>query len=391
MIFGIREKKTSLGKFTSDKCSACKKSIEYRMEKTVQYFVVLGINLVPLHMCYESVCDKCGIAKAVKGRTARGLARKHFAGRQLKQQFFMGLRLVLAAAVIAAAVVLPLTIKIPLDRDPEVLKALVSADGNYAIHDSSGEVLAVVNVTDGVKTLTWYDKVSVLSNTGSKGGTFYLHETYQEAADSQGNTILTRFMDDPGRLLDQYKSVVRVYFYNQDMDALGFYKGVEDLSTIHYTARKVTYPSIYYLSEDQKEGYLQVLYLMSNAQVRIELVQSEEGVYDQVVSVYIDTIEGGVITDQVTYYFDDDIIALAQQEGLTADSQAQDFVDFIIKNGVSAVQTYHYEHYRNTGVVVSEQSTLPDEDGVMQTYTVLYDVTAKDGYYIAQMIEGGGQ
>ena len=391
MIFGIREKKTSLGNFTSEKCSACKKNIEYRLEKTVKYLVVLGINLVPLHSSYESVCDKCGVTEAVKGRAARGLARKHFAGRQFAQQFFMVLRLVLAAAVIAAAVVLPLSIKIPLSREPEVIKALVSADGNYAIHDSSGEVLAVVNVTDGIKTLTWYDKVSELSNTGSKGGTFYLHETYQEAADSQGNTILTRFMDDPGRLLDQYKSVVRVYLYNEDTDALAFYKGVGDLSTIEYTPRKVTYPSIYYLAEDQQEEYLQVLYLMSNAQVRVEFVQSAQDVYDQTVSVYIDTIEGGRTTDQMTYYFDDDIIALAQQAGLSPDSQAQDFVDFIVKNGVSAIQTYHYEYYRNTGVIVYEESSLPDEDGVMQTYTAQYDVTVNNGYYIVQAKESGVQ
>lgn len=382
MIFGIREKKTTLGSFTSDKCTSCKKSIEYRMEKTIRYLVIFGINLVPLRVRYESVCEKCGTAEALKGSTARGLARKHFAGRQLKQQFFMALRLLLAVAVIAAVVVLPTTIKIPVNREPEALKALVSADGDYAIKDRYDELLAIVHVENGVKTLTWYDQVTELTGTGSRGGRFYLHESYQEATDAAGNTILIRVIDDPGRLVDQYNSIIRLYSYNEDSDALTFYQGVEDLSAIQYSSGKVVYPYIRFNEAGEKQGYVTVLYNLSNARLSAQFIASESGAYDKLCAVNIDTLSGGRVTDQRYYYFDDNTMALAIQAGLTQDSGAQAIADFIRANGLIAMITTHLEFYANTDVVRLEETTMPDANGVMQTSTVEYDITAKDGYYI---------
>jgi hypothetical protein len=383
MVFGIRERKTTLGVFTSDRCGACKKSIEYRMEKTVRYLVVFGVNLLPLRVRYESVCKRCGEREPVKSRAARGLAYQHFFGAQAKQQLFMALRLLIAAAVIAALAILPLTIKMPVSRDREALKALAGADGDYAVMDREGELLAIVHAESGANTLVWCDQVSLLTGTGSKGGRFYLHEAFQEASDSAGNTILIRSIDDPGWLVDQYDSIVRLYSYNEEKDALSFYQGVEDLSAIEYTTRRVTYPYISFDDEGQKQQYVTVLHLLRDARLRAQFMPSASGeAMDRLVAVFIDTLDAGRVTDQQYYYFDDEAISLARQAGLTQGSDAQAFADFIRINGLSATITCHYEFFGNTGVIASETQMMPDANGDMQTTAAQYDITEKDGYYI---------
>lgn len=390
MVFGIREKKTVLGSLTSDRCEACGRGREYRLEKTVKYIVVLSVSLIPLRVRYGSVCEGCGAAEKVENRVARGIARKHFRRAQLAQQFFMALRLLIAAAVILAAVILPAAIRIPLSRDPETLKSLVSADGDYLIKDRDGELLAIVQVEGGVKTLLWYDKVSELVGTGSTNGRFYLHENYQEATDGSGNTVLVRNIDAPGRLLDQYNTVVRMYYYDSENDVLGFYNGVEDLSAITYTARKVMYPSVYYLDGGESRQYMMVLYLLPAAQVRAQFTQSLAGsAYDTLVAVDIDSVSGSRVTEQAYYYLDEVAMSFAAQAGISPDSDGQAIVDFLTVNGVSATQIYRYDYYGGTGVAVSEQQTLPDATGEMQTQTTFYDVAYKNGYYILQYVEPG--
>jgi hypothetical protein len=343
------------------------------------------MNLISLRVRYESVCDKCGEAETVKNRAARGLARKHFGAAQFKQQLFMALRLLPVLAVISAAVVLPLTIRIPLSRDPEVLKGLVSEDGDYAVKDGSDELLAIIHVEGGAATLLWYDKVSELTGTGSKRGRFYLHEFYQEASDAAGNTILIRDIDDPGRLMDQYNSVVRLYDYNEETDVMTFYQGVEDLSAIQYETGRVSYPNISFDEEGGRQQYLTVLYLLSNAQLRAQFSASTNSSgYDTLYAVNIDTSVGGRVTDQRNYYFDDNAISLARQAGLSPESEAQAFADFIRENSLSPILTYQYEYYGNTDVIQTEVSTLPDENGDMQTTTTEYDITAINGYYLVK-------
>ncbi len=382
MKFGIFENKTALGEFTSDKCVYRKKSIAFRLEKTVKYIYLFSIPLLPLHLRYFSVCENCGEAAPVAGRIARGLAREHFWGAQFKQRFFMALRLILAVAVIAAAAILPFSIRIPVSRDTEKLKSLVSADGNYAVQNADGEVLALINVAGGINTLLWYDKVSVLENTGSEGGTFYLHEYYKEAADSAGNTILIRDIDDPGQLTDQYNSIVRLYYYDEENDALGFYQGVEDFSAIQYAPDKVIYPQIRFDDEGEKQQYVTVLYIQDDAQVRAQFMAAAGGDFTRLVAVSIDTISSGRVTDQQYYYLSGDTIALAEQTGLTQESDARAYFDFIADNALEATITCHYEHFGNTSVVASETQTIPDANGDMQTQTTEYDITAVDGYYV---------
>lgn len=382
MKYGIHEKKTSLGSFTSDLCPACK-GIEFKLEKTVKYFYAFSIPIMPLRTRFESVCEKCGDAQNVNNRAACSLAHKYFRRAQFLQRLFMVLRLALLAAVIAAAVVLPLSVKTPVNNDPNTLKALVSANGDYGIKDVNDALLAIVHVENGVKSLTWYDKVSVLQNTGSKGGTFYLHENCQEAADGAGNTILIRSVDDPGRLMDQYNSIVRLYGYDEENDKLSFYRGVEDLSAIVYTQGKVTYPNIMFDEAGEKQQYITVLYIMSNAQLRAQFMKSADGSgFNRLIAIGIDSMSGGCVTDQRYYYLDDNAIASAQQAGLTQYSEAQAFSDFIREQNLDATITCHFEHYKNTRVVASETQTYPDENGDMQTQTTEYNIAAVDGYYV---------
>jgi|AGTN01.1.fsa_nt_gi hypothetical protein len=383
MKYGVHEKRTDLGKFTSDKCRACKKGIQYRMEKSVKYFTLFSIPLVPLRVRYESVCDRCGAGEPVKNYKARSLSRRYFRRAQLSQQFLMVLRLALAAAVIAAAVILPLTVRIHVNADPETLKALVTEEGDYGIKDGDDNLLATVHVENGVKTLTWYDKVSVLTNTGSRGGTFYLHEYFKEAADSAGNTILIRDADDPGRLMDQYDSIVRLYSYDEENGTRRFYQGVEDLSSIRYTPDKVTYLNFNYDEQGVKQQYVTVLYILSNAQVSAQFMEAADGSgFSRLVAVGVDSYSRGRVTDQRYYYFADDTITLAAQAGLTQESGAQAFSDFIRENKLSPLIAYQFEYYGNTRVVASETGTLPDANGDMRTQTTQYQITAVDGYYV---------
>jgi len=390
MRFGTREKTTNLGSFTSDKCRSCKNG-RFRMDKKVKYIVGFGARTVAVRVRYASVCERCGAEEPVANVTARGLARKYFRRSQLRQQFFMALRALIVAAIVAAIVILPLTVRIPLSRDAETIKSLVSTDGDYAIRDSEGELIAVINVTGGVKTITWYDQVSELADTGSKGGRFYLHETYKEATDSAGSTAMIRDQDDPGALMDQYGSVVRVYYYDEASGALAFNRGVEDLSKITYSRLKVTYPCVYHISEDESQNYLMVLYIKSNARVRAQYAMSAStGAYDQLVTVSIEMMSGSRKTDEITYSFGAETIAAAAQAGLTPDSEAQDYVDFIDNNAVEAVSTYHYDYYGNTNVVAAETDTYPHENGNMQTQTITYAVTVNRGYYIVQVVDSTG-
>ncbi len=391
MRFGTRERTTSLGRFTSDKCRACK-NVKFRMDKKVRYPVVFGIRTIPARVSYVSVCERCGEEKPVSGSTARYLARKHFRGAQFRHQLGLALRTLIVAAIIAALVIMPFAIQIPVNRDPDILKSLVNEDGDYAIKDSSDEVLAIVHVEGGVKTITWYDEVSVMTGTGSRGGQFYEHEIYKEATDSAGNTIMIHDQDDPGQLLDQYHTIIRQYSYDEDTGSLGFYRGVEDLSGIHYSARKVTYPMVYFTDDGEKQQYLTVLYLLHNAQLRAQFAMSAStGAYDRLVSVSVDTLSGTRVTDQAYYYFDDDTIDLAAQVGLTQDSAAQDFADFITVNSIDSTLSCHYEFYGNTHVVQSQTTAQPDANGTMQSVTTNYTVTTKRGYYILQLADGSGE
>jgi hypothetical protein len=389
MIFGTRDVKNDLGTFSSEKCSACKDSYTYHFYKITRFIVVFFMNLIPLGSHYEAVCEGCEEARAVDANTGRGIAKQHFKKRSWALTAKTVFKLAAVAVVIGAAVALPLTLRFSLDTRPETLKVLVSEDGLYSIQDSEGEVLGVVQVTDGVNRLTYYDDTSVLVKEPGADGSFLKHDYRQEATNEakQADLFLVRIPDNPGILEDRHGTPVRIYHYDTANDAIGYSRGVEDLSAIQYTSNKVTYPYKYY-SSDKEEAteYTMVLYFAGNKELEAtfipELGSSE---INQFVMLTVRELKNGRVISETVYHFGESTIALAKEAGLTQQSSAQDILDFIEQNKPDSMVT-DYEYYNNTKVITKMTLTLQDSDGNMQSVSQDFDVTVKNGYYIVQTV-----
>ncbi len=390
MIFGIREKRAALGRFTSATCGACKSGKEYAFVKKTKYLVIFFINLIPLKTTYESVCKECDDISDVDTEAGRQTVKEHFAGENAKRNALDAAKIVAAVVIIAAAVVLPvLLIKIPV-ATPEELKALVDEDGTYNILQEDGTVLGTVNITDGEKTLSFYDHIRVLKGDNSADGSFLMHEHYYEVVDEEtGATELKRLDDDTGVLQDQYLTDVRIYYYDLANDALGYYRGVVDLSTISYSDDKVIYPYIYYVNDTEPEQYSEVLYLTTDKQVRATFIDTDA----QDGAAHAVTIEVAELDDQnravnrSIYQFDDDTITLAETANLTTDSTIDEVLSFIDTNALSPTQSLAYIYYEGTSVITQTDYTQPDTSGTMQTVTQAYTITEKDGFYIMEAAE----
>ena len=390
MIFGIREKRAALGRFTSATCDACKSGKEYAFIRKTKYLVIFFINLIPLKTTYESVCKECDDMADVDTEAGQRIVRKYFSGENAKRSALDAAKIIAALVIIAAAVLLPvLLVRIPV-ATPAELKALVDEDGTYNILQEDGTVLGTVTVTDGEKTLSFYDHIRVLKGDNSTEGSFLMHEHYYEQVDEEtGAAELERLDDDPGVLQDQYLTDVRTYYYDLANDALGYYRGVVDLSTIAYSDDKVVYPYVYYLNGDEPEQYSEVLYLTADKQVRVTFIDT--GSEDS--TIHAVTIEVAGMDDQnrpanrSIYQFDDDTITLAETAGLTTDSTIDAILDFIDTNALSPTQSMTYTYYGDTSVFTQTDYTQPDTSGAMQTVTQEYTITEKDDYYIMEAVE----
>jgi|GEM_PF-1601338 len=391
MIFGTREVRTDLGAFSSEKCSACKNSYTYHFFKITRFIVVFFLNLIPLSSHYEAVCEGCDDAKAIDGKTGRNIAKEHFKKRTRALTAKTVLKLTAALVVIAAAMVLPLTIRIPLDKRPETLKSLVSKDGLYSIQNSEGDVLGIVQIADGMNLLTYYDDVSVLVNESGADGSFKVHEYRQEATNEteQDGFFLVRIPDNPGILEDRYGTPVRIYHYDTENDAIGYSRGVADLSSIEYTANKAVYPFKFYSSDTQDPtDYLFVLYLAGDKRLEATFIpQLATGETNQFVMLTVKAMENGRIASESVYSFSENTIALAKKAGLTQQSNAQDILNFLDQNGLTPDMTTDYAYYKNTKVISKMTLRMQDANGNMQSVSQDFDITEKNGYYIAQAVE----
>lgn len=391
MIFGMKNVRNDLGVFSSDKCSACKDSYTYHFFKITRFFVVFFVNLIPVRTHYEAVCEGCEDTRAIDSKTGRGIAKENFKKRSRSLAAKTALKMIAAALIIAAAVAAPLTIHIAPDTDSETLKSLVSEDGLYGIQNSDGDVLAVIQVTEGVKTMTFYDDTSVLVGEPGADGSFTKHEYRQEATNdtqTDGN-YLVRVPDDPGMLEDRYGTAVRVYHYDSENDAMGYSIGVEDLSTITYTADKITYPFRYYSSDsDDPSNYQLTLYLLANKQLEATFIpELASDDTDQFVMLTVKDLSGGRIQTETRYNFDENTIVLGKAAGLSAQSSAQDILDFLEQAAPTPTMSTDYEYYKNTKVVSVMTLSIGDSNGDLQSVTQAFDVTVKNGYYIVQTAE----
>lgn len=383
MIFGKREKNIEIGSFSSEQCKECKDSYTYKLLMITRYFVVFFINLIPLGTRYEYVCDGCGFKETAETNAGREALKEEFKRKKFRAELFNFLKLLAFAAVIAAAVILPLTLIKNYGADPEFYKNLVSADGQYCISDKSGDILATVSVSGDVKTLTFLDKVSQLVDEPGADGTFYIHQYYQEATDSKGKSIIVRSNSDPGVLMDRYNIPVRDYFYDSSNDTLGYAFGVNDLSKIQYSSGKAVYPFTYYESDNSKENYVTVLFIEDGKRLNATFISSETGgAADEFASLEVQEYTGGKVTKDTLYYFGDDTLSLAKSSGLSQNSSSDDLLNFIQKNNVDPYRITEYGYYKDTKVLSSQALSMADENGAMQKVTQNYDVTEKDGYYI---------
>lgn len=393
MIFGIKEVRNDLGEFSSDKCSACKSSELYHFYKITRFLVVFFINLVPLGSRFEAVCCGCEDTLAVDNRSGRATARKNFNKRRIAIAAKTALKLAAAAVIVAAAVTLPLTIRIPLDTRPETLKNLITEteDGLYGIQDRDGNVLGIVQIEEGERTLTYYDDVSVLVKEPGADGSFKMHESRQEATNDaeQDDIFLVRIPDNPGVLEDRYGIPVRVYHYDSENDTLGYARGIDDLSTITYSADKVIYPFKYYSSSaEEPTSYVMVLYFAGDKQLLTTFIpELSTGETNQFVSLTVDEMKDSRIQTETQYVFDTDAINMAKQAGLTDQSSAQDILNFIDQDSADPLLITNYEYFENTKVVTNTTLTMPDSNGDMQSVSQVFNVTARNGYYIVSAAE----
>ena len=295
----------------------------------------------------------------------------------LKPLFFFG--------VIAAAVALPLAlIKTPAP-DPQVFKDLVSENGLYNTTDKDGNILATVQVVGDHKTLTFYDRVSTLVGEPGADGTFLMHEHFRETEDASpdGGVSLQRDTDEPGFLEDRYHVPVRTYYYDAATGGLGYAIGVENLGNIVYSPDQVTYPFSYYISDTDKENYVDVLYLNDDIRLKATFTPPVSGESpNQFFSLSIEYLDQNRVSKMVAYYFDETVMDAAQSGHISMNSTAVDILDFIAQAAPDPAFSAEFSYFKDTRVLTSSRVSGPGEPDDAESIDQVYTVTEKNGYYI---------
>ena len=382
MFFGVGSEDEDIGRFVSSHCEKCG-SREYGLILRARYISAFFLRLFPVKTYYEYACCGCGETHVIEPWAAKKLIKKEFAGTVARLYLGAYLRTAALVCIAAAALVLPLTLIKNYGPEAAAIKSLADADGTYNIVDKNGSLLACVSVFSGNKTVTFLDRVSVLTGEPGADGTFHLHHYYAEAEDAKGNTILFRSKDDPGILTDRHNVHVRQYYYDASSGSYGYSNGVEDLSAIIYTAGKAVYPYSYYTTDGVRESYTVVLFLNPNQRlIATFLPSSSGGDPDQLCFLEIQEYEGERLAKDTTYYFDDNILRLAKSAGITTRSASSDILGFIADNKVQPYTESSFEYYKDTKVITLQTLSIPDQDGKMQSVTQRYDVSEKGGYYV---------
>ena len=383
MIFGKQTVRHEYGVFSSETCPACGKGTTFRLSCIRQYIVVLFAKLLPISVKYETVCEECEETHTLDKDIGRSVAKKFFAESHRAVCISNVLKIAVAVAIIAAIIAVPVAIigSAPV-ADPQVLKNLVSEDGIYSIQDAKGDILGIVEVTDGEKLVTFLDDSSVLVGEPGAGGQFIRHEHYKEQMDAEGETTLVRIADSPGMLKDKHGIIVRQYFYSKVGDKLGYEKGVEDLSAIAYTRDKAVYPFSYYLG-GAAEPSLYTVVLFIERDKRFEATFTFEDGGTQLVTLFERDYENGRSVREIIYQFDESTIALAQQDGLSPQSRMQDIQSFLETHTPDAMIQSEFTYYKNTRVPLVMNLSVP---GAAQDYTQEVEVTQKGAYYIVKAL-----
>lgn len=383
MFFGKQTVRHEYGVFSSDTCPACGKGTTFRLLSIRQYIVVLFAKLLPASIKYETVCEECEESQTLDKDIGRNVAKKYFAESHRAVCIADALKTAVAVVIIAAIIAVPVAIigSAPV-ADPQVLKNLVSEDGLYSIQNAKGDVLGIVEVSDGEKLVTFLDDSSVLVGEPGAGSQFIRHEHYKEQRDADGETTLVRIAESPGMLKDKHGIIVREYFYSKVSNKLGYEKGVEDLSAIEYTPKKAVYPFSYYLG-GAAEPSLYTVVLFIEREKRFEATFTFEHDDPALVTLFERDYENGRPVREIIYQFDDAAIALAQQAGLSPQSLSKDIQSFLETHKPAALVQSEFTYYKNTRVPLVMNLSVPGSD---KDFVQSFEVTQKGAYYIVRAL-----
>lgn len=383
MFFGTREITKQMGAFSSEKCKECKSSYTYTFKKTTKYLVAFFINLIPLKTSYQSVCEECGAQEAVDAQAGKAIANKEFVKATARQNLLGIIKIAALLIVIAAAVILPLTLIKDAGPSTAALKALVDEDGTYSIHDEQGEMLAVIDVNAGEKTVSFYDDRSVLVGEPGADGSFIMHEYYEEVTTEDGKTHLERTLDNVGVLKDRYNTAIRSYYYDLANESLGYAQGIQDLTTIDYSPELVTYNYVYHASDTEKQDFVVMLHLADTYRLSVTFVPMLTGENEMGLgTLTLIDIENGKDTAETIYYLGNDEMETANSTGISVASSADDILSFIEQSDIKYAYQETYTYYEDTEMFSEIAVSMPDADGNMQTASQKFDTMEKDGYYI---------
>ena len=390
MIFGVREVRQELGRFSGNNCEQCSKGYIYRLYLITRFVVIFFINLIPLSSRFETVCDSCEAAAIVDPITGKKLAKEHCRKKLSSLRTASVLKLCALALVVAAGVALPLILIKPVLPGPQALKDMVTEDGTYSILDSDGHIIGVVEQADGTKKLTYYEKTShLVGEPGAEEG-FTRREFYEETTEDGTWTFdgvnLERIADNPGILEDRYGIAVRVYHYDTSTQKLGYAQGISDLSAISYQSDRVDYPFAYYAADGTSKSVNSVLYLKPDQQIQTSFVTSDDG-QDTLVVLMVSTLEDGRLKDKTTYTLSNSESQLAIKQGISPSSTIDNILAFVQDNQLTPAIVYTFHYFGNTKVYSAIDMGMQDSSGQMQTITQSFDTEEKDGYYLQTAVQ----
>ncbi len=389
MIFGAKDVRQELGRFSGDNCETCTEGYIYRLVRVTRFLVVFFISLIPLGSRYEAVCDSCEAVKEMDKIEGRHIEKTEFRKRSAALNTVTALKLCALALVLAAAVALPLTLTRPATPGPQALKNMITEDGTYTIQGADGRVLGIVHQADGKKTLTFYEISSPLSGTSAGKHSYIKRDYYTESADgklTKDGVKLTRKMDNPGLLEDWYGTAVRMYAYDASTASLSMARGVDKLSSIQYEDTRVIYPLSYTASDGSTQVFTTVLYLEPDAHIEATFVPSGDDL-DLLAMVTVKRMENGRTTTETAYRLGTDSITAAIQQQIGSNSTAGEIMAFVESAGLTPVTELRYHYYDSTKVYTSVELTAADETGTMQTETQNFEITRKGRYYIQKILD----
>ncbi len=383
MIFGLREKKAALGQFTSEKCKECKKDNKYIFHRITKFIVVFFINLIPVSTRYECECVNCEDTVKIDKKAGNKLAKQKFSVENGNQNFSIFGKLFIAAVIIAAAIVLPIILVGP-PLSPDMLKGLITEDGEYTIVNADDSMVGVLDCKEGECTLLMYNEIEDYKS--ADGIKFELHKYFEEVKKEDGTSYMQPIADDFGALIDKNGVKVQRYYYDIANNSYGFTVGVKDLGTIEYTDGKTVYLLSYLPSANEDLTFKMVIYNTKDWEIDVRYQVLEDG-SEEIMDVMLIKIENGRQVSETMYNLSAADGSIVYLGGLSSQSSGQEFYDFLKSSQLSISYKNDYTFYKDTNVIMSSTTTTYDEEGNATTTEEKYDVTKKYGYYVLAAAE----